>query len=58
MRQATGIPSERAPLLQRHQLAPNGSFGKLFEDADLLDQAVEHAVKVGEERPWRLNPVE
>jgi Arc/MetJ-type ribon-helix-helix transcriptional regulator len=32
-----------------------GLIGALREDADLLDQAVEHAMKVREERPWRLN---
>jgi hypothetical protein len=31
-----------------------GSIGAMLDDADLLDQAVEHAMKVREERPWRL----
>jgi len=31
-----------------------GSIGALRDDAELLDQAVEHAMKVREERPWRL----
>jgi putative addiction module CopG family antidote len=31
-----------------------GLIGALREDADLLDQAVKHAMKVREERPWRL----
>jgi Arc/MetJ-type ribon-helix-helix transcriptional regulator len=35
-----------------------GSIGALRDDADLLDQAVEHAMKVREERPWRLAPGE
>ena len=35
-----------------------GSIGALRDDADLLDQAVEHAMKVREERPWRLSSVE
>lgn len=35
-----------------------GSIGALRDDADLLDQAVEHAMKVREERPWRLETVE
>lgn len=35
-----------------------GSIGALRDDADLLDQAVEHAMKVREERPWRLSGVE
>jgi hypothetical protein len=35
-----------------------GFIGALRDDADLLDQAVEHAMKVREERPWRLTPGE
>jgi Arc/MetJ-type ribon-helix-helix transcriptional regulator len=35
-----------------------GFIGALRDDADLLDQAVEHAMKVREERPWRLSPGE
>ena len=35
-----------------------GSIGAMRDDADLLDQAVEHAMKVREERPWRLTPGE
>lgn len=35
-----------------------GSIGAMREDAELLDQAVEHAMKVREERPWRLSGVE
>jgi Arc/MetJ-type ribon-helix-helix transcriptional regulator len=35
-----------------------GLIGALRDDADLLDQAVEHAMKVREERPWRLSPGE
>jgi Arc/MetJ-type ribon-helix-helix transcriptional regulator len=35
-----------------------GSIGAMRDDADLLDQAVEHAMKVREERPWRLSTVE
>jgi putative addiction module CopG family antidote len=31
-----------------------GLIGALRDDAELLDQAVEHAMKVREERPWRL----
>jgi hypothetical protein len=31
-----------------------GSIGAMRDDADLLDQAVEHAMKVREGRPWRL----
>ncbi len=32
-----------------------GLIGALRDDAELLDQAVEHAMKVREERPWRLS---
>ncbi len=35
-----------------------GSIGALRDDADLLDQAVQHAKKIREERPWRLDAVE
>ena len=35
-----------------------GSIGAMRDDADLLDRAVEHAMKVREERPWRLGSVE
>lgn len=35
-----------------------GFIGALRDDAALLDQAVEHAMKVREERPWRLGPGE
>jgi Arc/MetJ-type ribon-helix-helix transcriptional regulator len=35
-----------------------GSIGAMRDDAELLDQAVEHAMKVREERPWRLTPGE
>jgi Arc/MetJ-type ribon-helix-helix transcriptional regulator len=35
-----------------------GSIGAMRDDADLLDQAVEHAMKVREERPWRLSALE
>ncbi len=35
-----------------------GSIGAMREDADLLDQAVAHAMKVREERPWRLSSIE
>ncbi len=35
-----------------------GLIGALRDDAEWLDQAVEHAMKVREERPWRLRPGE
>ena len=33
-------------------------LGAWREDADLLDEIVEHAMRVREERPWRLAPSE
>ena len=33
-------------------------LGAWREDAELLDEIVEHAMKVREERPWRLAPGE
>jgi putative addiction module CopG family antidote len=38
--------------------SPGGLIGALRDDAELLDQAVEHAMKVREERSWRLAPGE
>jgi Arc/MetJ-type ribon-helix-helix transcriptional regulator len=35
-----------------------GSIGALRDDAELLDQAVEHAMQVREGRPWRLSGIE
>lgn len=35
-----------------------GLIGALRDDAELLDRAVEHAMRVREERPWRLTPGE
>lgn len=32
-----------------------GSIGAMRDDAEWLDKAVEHAMKVREERPWRLD---
>jgi hypothetical protein len=48
---------------QREEYRPTpapgmGFIGALRDDAELLDQAVEHAMKVREERPWRLSPGE
>jgi putative addiction module CopG family antidote len=52
----------RAALEQLRMHVPSppgpGSIGAMRDDADLLDQAVEHAMKVREERPWRLSTVE
>jgi Arc/MetJ-type ribon-helix-helix transcriptional regulator len=52
--------SQQQPVAALNQAnAPSQGFiGALRDDADLLDQAVEHAMRVREERPWRLNPVE
>jgi Arc/MetJ-type ribon-helix-helix transcriptional regulator len=47
--------------LRRQTLLPTpgmGSIGAMRDDADLLGPAVEHAMKVREERPWRLAPGE
>ena len=35
-----------------------GFIGALREDAAILDQAVEHAMKMREEQPWRIEPGE
>ena len=35
-----------------------GFIGALRDDADLLDRAVAYAMKVREERPWRVPPNE
>jgi putative addiction module CopG family antidote len=65
--QAGRYPSEqevvRAALEQLHGRTPRpspgpGSIGALREDADVLDQVVEHAMRVREQRPWGLNPSE
>jgi putative addiction module CopG family antidote len=65
--QAGRYPSEqevvRDALEQLRNRSPRpgpglGSIGAMRDDADLLDQAVEHAMRVREERPWRLNPGE
>ena len=47
--------------LRKHALPvgnSQGLVGAVRDDADLLDQAVERAMKVREERPWRLAPGE
>jgi hypothetical protein len=48
---------------ERHRQPPppvagQGLIGALRGDAELLDQIVEHAMTVREERPWRLPPGE
>jgi hypothetical protein len=37
-------------------VTPDPLLGAWREDAALLDDIVEHAMKVREERPWRLAP--
>jgi Arc/MetJ-type ribon-helix-helix transcriptional regulator len=47
----------RAFQQHRQPTAPDpgtGLIGALRDDAELLDQAVEHAMTVREDRPWRL----
>jgi hypothetical protein len=48
---------------QRHRpvaapVSGQGIIGALRDDADLLDQIVDHAMNVREQRPWRLAPGE
>ena len=40
------------------QPAPDPWLGSMREDAGLLDEIVEDAMKIREERPWRLPPGE
>jgi Arc/MetJ-type ribon-helix-helix transcriptional regulator len=51
---------QRQQRQERPATAPSGQglIGALREDADLLDQAVAHAMTVREERPWRVPPGE
>lgn len=50
---------DSVPQKARDAASPGlGSIGAMRDDAELLDQAVEHAMKVREERPWRLSTVE
>jgi Arc/MetJ-type ribon-helix-helix transcriptional regulator len=50
---------------ERPELKPTGTdappdplFGMWREDADLLDEIVDHAMKNRREQPWRLSPGE
>ena len=52
------IERDQAMAPTKASASGQGFIGALRDDADLLDQAVAHAMKVREERPWRLNPVE
>lgn len=49
---------EQEPTAEREANGGLGSIGAMRDDADVLDQAVAHAMKVREERPWRLGPGE
>ncbi|MGO9468451.1 MAG: type II toxin-antitoxin system ParD family antitoxin [Isosphaeraceae bacterium] len=40
------------------QPTPDPWLGSMREDAELLDEIVEQAMKIREERPWRLPPGE
>ncbi len=48
--------SQQQPTLPKASSDP--LLGAWREDAALLDEIVEHAMKVREERPWRLAPGE
>lgn len=48
------MSSEPQPANDAHD-SGLGFIGSLREDAALIDQAVEHAMRVREERPWRLS---
>jgi len=56
LKELDGRPAVNAPATAND--SGTGLIGALREDADLLDQAVEHAMRVREERPWRSMPVE
>ncbi len=65
--QAGRYPSEQAVIrAAREQLRDRtprpspgpGMIGALRDDADLLDQAVEHAMRVRERRSWGISPGE
>ena len=40
------------------QPTPDPWLGSMREDAEMLDEIVEEAMKIREERPWRLPPSE
>ena len=52
------LDQEQARAKPVAQLPTDPLLGAWREDADLLDEIVEHAMKVREERPWRLAPGE
>ena len=45
------------PITAAHP-TPDPWLGSMREDADLLDEIVEDAMRIREERPWRLPPGE
>ena len=50
--------TQSQPMPMTPQASPDPLLGAWRDDADLLDEIVEHAMKVREERPWRLAPGE
>lgn len=52
------IQQEQSSTTTIAKASPDPLLGGWREDADLLDEIVEHAMKVREERPWRLAPSE
>jgi|GEM_PF-1648848 len=60
MRQLRRELDGKLAVMEHDQTSENdlGSIGAMRDDADLLDAAVAHALKVREERPWRLSPHE
>ncbi len=57
LRQLQQTPSQPTPTVLP-QASPDPLLGTWRDDAELLDEIVEHAMKVREERPWRLAPGE
>jgi Arc/MetJ-type ribon-helix-helix transcriptional regulator len=52
------IQHEQSPSPAVAKASTDPLLGAWREDAALLDEIVEHAMKVREERPWRLAPGE
>ncbi len=51
------LQQARKPL-PMDQATPDPWLGSMREDAEMLDEIVEEAMKIREERPWRLPPGE
>ena len=51
------LQQARKPL-PMDQPTPDPWLGSMHEDAEMLDEIVEEAMKIREERPWRLPPGE